>query len=301
MKAFLKVILILSIVLLMFGCAVTDSGGSGGSSSGDSESTDNSGSDSSSSAGTNSSSGSGSSSTTEETGTGTVSGTVNDDAEVKITQTDGTTQTATTSDEDPDYVFEDVPEGEATIEITTDDGTSTQVIEVVDGEETQVNPFGSTTEMDVSLAVKVYEVKNKGWRTTTANFLLDNQLGDEFFTKEINVPTRAFDEGFPGITNRFEWFGLIYEGTIKAPATGTYTFKITSDDGAYLAIDGVKVVNDDSVHAPRSKSGTIDLVEGEEYSFELKYFQGPRYHIALVLETQIPGEAKKLFNMTDFD
>ena len=277
MKTYLNgfLLLLAFFTLIVIGCP-ENSGGSGGGSSG-SASTDLSSTD---------------------TGTGTVTGTVSDDATVTIEQSDGSTQATTTSEEDPEFIFEDVPEGEATLTIETEDGqTTTQTIQVNDGETTQVNPFGSTQEMDNSLLAKVYEMPTN---SSSVSNMTDTQLGDDFYAKEINVPERKFSEGFPGITDRYEWFGIVYEGQITAPVDGTYKFIIECDDGAVLWINGIKVVNGDGVHPTTSYQGTIYLTAGETYSFLLKYFQGPRYHITLVLKNQIPGEETKLFNSDDY-
>jgi hypothetical protein len=270
------VVIVFIFIFILTGCQVSDSDGSGGG-------------------GGSKSSGS----TTDAAGTGTVTGTINDDAEITLEQSDGTSQTTTTSEENPDYIFEDVPSGEATITIASSDGSTTeQSIQINAGEETQVNPFGSTQEIPDSLTVNVYDVPVYN---NTVDNINGDPLGEAFYAKEINIPTRAFEEGFPGVTDKFEWFGVVYEGTIIAPATGTYTFKITSDDGAVLYIDGNEIVDGDGVHAPKSYTGTVELVEGQQYDFLLKYFQGPRYHICLVLEAQLPGGEMEIFNMEDFD
>ncbi len=170
-------------------------------------------------------------------------------------------------------------------------------MQVNDGETTEVNPFGSTQEMDNSLLAKVFEMPSD---SKNVGYITDAQLGENFYAKEINVPKRSFSEGFPGITDRFEWFGIVYEGQITAPVDGTYKFTIQCDDGAVLWIGGTKVVDGDGVHATQTYQGSIELTAGETYSFLLKYFQGPRYEITLVLKNQIPGEAEKLFNSDDY-
>lgn len=270
-------LLLFTVLLIIIGCPTnsTDSSGGGG--------------------------GGGSSSTaleSSDTGTGTVSGTVNDNTTVTIEQSDGTSQTTTTTEENPDFIFEDVPEGEATVTVENSDGeTTSQTIQVNDGETTEVNPFGSTQEMENSLLARVYEMPIN---STSVADMTDTQLGNDFYAKEINVPERSFSEGFPGITDRFEWFGIIYEGQITAPVDGTYKFIIECDDGAVLWINGTKVVNGDGVHPTRTYQGTINLTAGETYSFLLEYFQGPKYYITLVLKNQIPGEEVKLFNSDDY-
>jgi hypothetical protein len=290
-KIFLIIFVISISIIFTIGCGLTDSGkdrGGGDSGGGGSEST-----------------------VINETatdGTGTVSGTINDDATVTLNQSDGTTQTAETSEDNPDYVFEDVPTGETEIIIDMNGDTTSQTIQVNTDEETKVNPFGSTQEMPDSLTVNVYEVTNKGWNTTV-NDIQDTPLGEEFYAKEINIPTRSFEEGFPGVTDRFEWFGVVYEGKIKAPESGTYTFKVTCDDGAAIYIDGemLNLVNPDvaweceGVHPAKEYTGSVELTEGQIYDFKLKYFQGPRYHISLIVKIELPeGAETQLFNTENF-
>jgi hypothetical protein len=40
------------------------------------------------------------------------------------------------------------------------------------------------------------------------------------YTEKLDVPARSFEEGFPGITNRFEWFGVIYTGRFNVTKPG---------------------------------------------------------------------------------
>jgi alpha-L-arabinofuranosidase len=57
-------------------------------------------------------------------------------------------------------------------------------------------------------------------------------------------------------------FGLEYNGYIKIPTDGTYTFFVNSDDGANLVIDGDLIVDNDGQHAPQEASGTTMLRSG---------------------------------------
>jgi len=242
---------------------------------------------------------------TDNEGTGTVEGAYDGNADITINQSDGTTQTASTTYDNPTYVFEDVPSGEATITIdpSNSDPTS-QTIQVNTDETTYVNPFGSTQEMYNSLKANVYHVIPRGKNgssTTVADIDTNNPLGIDFYTKEINIPLRSFSDGFPGIDDIFEWFGVIYEGSIKAPVSGTYNFEITCDDGTVLYIDNNVIVNGDGLNYHKTFTGSVDLVAGEEYDLVIKYFQGPKYHIEIVVKVQIPDGEMQLFNMEDFD
>src|SRR5262249_49861226 len=48
------------------------------------------------------------------------------------------------------------------------------------------------------------------------------------FTRELNVPPRNWQAGFPGITNRFEWFAIEYTGHIRPAARGHFVMRLVS-------------------------------------------------------------------------
>jgi len=54
----------------------------------------------------------------------------------------------------------------------------------------------------------------------------------KIYTTRLNVTTRDFREGFPGVTNRFEWFAINYSARIWIETPGKYSFVLLSDDGA---------------------------------------------------------------------
>jgi fibro-slime domain-containing protein len=119
--------------------------------------------------------------------------------------------------------------------------------------------------------------------------------GALFFTDELNVPSRRFDQGFPGVSERTEWFTITYRGAFRVKRGGIYQFRLKSDDGSMLFIDHELVVDHDGVHDATSKRGEVDLDEGG-HQLAVRYFQGPRYNIALQLFVTPPGEAERLFN-----
>lgn len=51
-------------------------------------------------------------------------------------------------------------------------------------------------------------------------------------------------------------------GEFNAVSAGEYTFRITSDDGSILAIDGKTVADNDGVHAPKPVEGKVKLSAG---------------------------------------
>ena len=67
-------------------------------------------------------------------------------------------------------------------------------------------------------------------------------------------------------------FGIRATTTLNVTNDGTYTFDVRSDDGVILYVDGIQVVNDDSLHAPRTRSGDIDLTAGQ-HEIVIIYFE----------------------------
>jgi putative heme-binding domain-containing protein len=61
---------------------------------------------------------------------------------------------------------------------------------------------------------------------------------------------------------RHDAFALRFTGSILVDKTGKYTFFTNSDDGSRLYIGKTLVVNNDGLHGPQEKSGSIELAAG---------------------------------------
>lgn len=114
-----------------------------------------------------------------------------------------------------------------------------------------------------------------------------------FRTDHFNVPTRAFDRGFPGVSERSEWFAILYTGTFSVERAGVYEFALASDDGSILEIDDQVVVDNDGLHGSVVRRGTVELQPGT-HRLRLRYFQGPRVMVALQLWVTPPGKPRRL-------
>lgn len=115
-----------------------------------------------------------------------------------------------------------------------------------------------------------------------------------FMTNELNVSPRRFKRGFPGVERKVEWFGIDYRGRFKVKKAGYYTFRLLSDDGAVLFIDGARVLDNDGTHSPRSVTIAMPLSAGE-HDFRLLYFQGPGHELALQLFVKGYKTPERLF------
>lgn len=119
------------------------------------------------------------------------------------------------------------------------------------------------------------------------------------YTTSLNVPPMSFNQGFPGVTNRFEWFAIDYTGTFWIEQPGRYRFGLLSDDGSKLYIDAHNVIDNDGLHPPQVEYGSKKLKTGR-HQIRVSYFQGPRWQVALVLTVEPPGEGFRVFNTDDF-
>jgi hypothetical protein len=115
-----------------------------------------------------------------------------------------------------------------------------------------------------------------------------------FCTTALDVPRHAGFPGFPGVGDRFEWFGVDFKGNFVVDTPGVFTFRITSDDGSKLFIDHDLVVDNDGYHMTRGRQGTVVLAAGVHH-IEVQYWQGPG-PMALILEIARPDEGFGLFS-----
>lgn len=111
----------------------------------------------------------------------------------------------------------------------------------------------------------------------------------------LNIPDRSWTDGFPGGSGLIkdlagepliEYFALDLKGFLKLTPNqleGDYQFALASDDGAILDLDGQEIVNNDGEHGIRWACSTksVNLRTNVIHPMRLRYYQGPRYKIAL--------------------
>lgn len=157
-------------------------------------------------------------------------------------------------------------------------------------EDTGSTGFGGTTYSEGALKGNIY------FLPTNTNRLPDfsrlTPVGT-IYAKHLNIPSQAFNKGFPGVTNRFEWFAIRYTGTFTVSRSGNYSFRLYSDDGSRLYIDNQLVINNDGTHPPRNARGNVNLTPGT-HNIRVEYFQGPRVMVALQLFITPPGEKERI-------
>lgn len=91
-------------------------------------------------------------------------------------------------------------------------------------------------------------------------------------------------DDFGGYSDRFLVHAL---GTISVPEDGTYTFRLTSDDGSKLFIDDEVVIDHDGLHEATPKDGEVELTAGA-HDLRVEYFEATNDQ-QLTLSWRPPG------------
>jgi hypothetical protein len=157
--------------------------------------------------------------------------------------------------------------------------------------------FGTTVVSSTGLRGQIYFLRDD---TEKLPKLEKMKPKGTIYATFLNVPSRSFLDGFPGVTKRFEWFAIDYSGVFWIEKPGLYHFALQSDDGSKLYIDGKLVIDNDGIHAAVTRTGAVELGRGR-HAIRVSYFQGPRDQVALVLAVAGPGEDHwRVFNTDQF-
>jgi len=84
-----------------------------------------------------------------------------------------------------------------------------------------------------------------------------------FINSDISVPASV----------KAPSFAITYNGYIKVPSDGVYTFYLTCDDGGVLWIADRETVNNDGLHSAIEKNGQVALKKGLQ-KFKLDFIEG---------------------------
>ena len=156
--------------------------------------------------------------------------------------------------------------------------------------------FGTTVVIPSGLRGQVYHI---GHNTKKLPDFRKRKPVGTIYTSSLDVPPQDFQQGFPGVTKRFEWFAIDYTGRFWIDDPGMYTFSLLSDDGSKLYIDDELVVDNDGLHPPEEKQGSLELAGGI-HRIRVSYFQGPKFQVALQLKVASAGQALRIFSTDEF-
>ena len=161
-----------------------------------------------------------------------------------------------------------------------------------------VRAFGVVTPLPNSFCGDVYEISNGS--PAIPDFWNLEPIGSIYATTLNVVDQDATGAvGIPGVSRSTQWFGIDYYGEFFITDPGEYKFDLESDDGARLDIDNQQIIDDDEIHAAKSKTAKINLAAGR-HTIHVPYFQGSPPNLALILTIQPPGKSARPFNLSDY-
>ena len=156
--------------------------------------------------------------------------------------------------------------------------------------------FGTAVVIPSGLEGQVYHLRDNTTRLPDFEKL---RPAGVIYTASLDVASRDFMEGFPGVTERLEFFAIDYSGRFWIEKPGVYLFVLASDDGARLWIDGRVLADNDGLHPEKIAFGRVKLAGGI-HRIRVSYFQGPRYHVALRLQVAGVDEPLRIFSTEEF-
>jgi hypothetical protein len=113
---------------------------------------------------------------------------------------------------------------------------------------------------DPGLRVRAYELSLEQLAGASA-LASDAPVAESFATRIDLAPlTRA------------EQVALVFDGYLDVPKTGRFQFTLASDDGSRLFLDDALVIDNDGLHGPEPRQGSIALEQGW-HRVRLEYFQ----------------------------
>ncbi|WP_343674955.1 fibronectin type III domain-containing protein [Chitinophaga sp.] len=150
----------------------------------------------------------------------------------------------------------------------------------VGSDQTTFTAYGLKSDSLYSFVVKARDVAgNSSTRSNQVSaYAVANGLVYRYYTgtwtvlPDFNnlVPAETGYSAIPDLSvrNQDDYFGMVWEGEIRIPVTGNYTFIINSNEGSKLWIDSkydnsvTPLVNNDGIHNARDRSATIYLTAG---------------------------------------
>lgn len=73
------------------------------------------------------------------------------------------------------------------------------------------------------------------------------------------------------VAEKNEHYGIVFAGLLDVKRDAEYEFKLASDDGARILIDGQRVIDHDGLHGASTKTGKVKLTAGQR-EIRIEYF-----------------------------
>jgi sugar lactone lactonase YvrE len=153
-------------------------------------------------------------------------------------------------------------------------------------EEDDDNPFN---DPNGKISGNVYKMQ-PGRDLYSRNELADMSPITSVKSSNFDIPIQSFSNGFSGHPDLTTWFQVKYDGYLKIIGSGSYTFKLISDDRSWLRI--YSATNNELISYKDYPPGIANAyLESGVYRIELDYCQGPPDQLGLQLLWIKPGDS----------
>ena len=184
------------------------------------------------------------------------------------------------------------------------------------------DPFAKANVVDpiMGLRGKLWSLANPSnssqVKKSTDFLKLGEIVTENLFLSKVEVPTRAFSQGFVGADGDLlkngkgetliEWFGIELNSSVVLTSIdkpGRYQFAVLADDGVSVEIkdkdrDVYSLISNEGLHPTKLGCSAVEIELNHQVALPIKisYFQGPRYHISLSLLWRFIPEGEKAIN-----
>ena len=111
------------------------------------------------------------------------------------------------------------------------------------------------------------------------------------FDKLAPVASGVADGFDLGLARRRNGYAIRFEGKLEVDRAGNYTFRVASDDGSKLWVDGKLIADNDGIHPTSEKSGRVRLDKGR-HEVVVGYFDGAG-QAELEVDYEGPGQPRR--------
>jgi len=153
-----------------------------------------------------------------------------------------------------DYIL-GLAKSESAVRNTVNSGNATDFMEAV-------NVEGKTLLPGLIIQIQQYE--------KDLFKLADLNLKKKPIYAGVSPQVSFLDADFKGLKSNF---ALLGDGYLNIEEDDVYTFRLISDDGSQLLIDGKQVVDNDGLHGAELVDGSVGLKKGA-HALHLEFFQG---------------------------
>lgn len=146
------------------------------------------------------------------------------------------------------------------------------------GDASEVLSWSSTCQpKQVIPQVQLYPChssKNAGGTGLIGLYYTDENLSKlSSYKIDPNINYNWGNGGPAGLNGQVDQFSIQWIGLVQPRYSGTYTFYASSDDGSRLYVNSQQLENRWVVQSAAEFSGTINLLQGQNYSIVFQYFE----------------------------